>query len=93
MIVTGNVKISTDHLALGRNMITPEHITDENLVPFKKLSTAIRGLCSSKGSVSGNSNKTLVIIQIIQLNHPGRQSSNFIGGHGPFKAPSALSAV
>ena len=48
-------------------------------MPFKKLSAAMHmhGLYSSKGTISGNSNKTLAIMQ---LNHPGRQSSNFIGG-------------
>ena len=51
---------------------------------------AMHGLYSSKGTVSGNSNKTLAILQ---LNHPGRQSSNFIGGRGPFKALLALSVV
>ena len=54
-------------------------------MPFKKLSAAIHGLYSSKGTISGNSNKTFM-----QLNHPGRQTSNFIGGCGTFKAPSRL---
>ena len=82
MIVTGNVEVSPDHLTLGRGMIIPEHITDENLVYFKKLPTAIHGLYSSKGTISGDSHKFLTIMQ---LNHPGRQSSNFIGGHGCVK--------
>ena len=90
MIVTGNVEVSADHLSLGRDITIPEHITDENLVPFKKLSAAIHGLYTSQGTISGNSNKTLAIMQ---LNHPGRQSSNFIGGRGFFKAPLAPSAV
>ena len=90
IIVTGNVEVSADHLTLGRDMTIPKHITDENLLPFKKLSAAIHGLYSSQGTMSGNSNKTLAIMQ---LNHPGRQSSNFIGGRGPFKAPLAPSAV
>jgi 2,4-dienoyl-CoA reductase-like NADH-dependent reductase (Old Yellow Enzyme family) len=91
MIVTGNVEVSADHLSLGRDITIPEHITDENLVPFKKLSAAIHGLyISSQGTISGNSNKTLAIMQ---LNHPGRQSSNFIGGRGLFKPPLAPSAV
>ena len=38
MILTGNVEVSADHLTLGRDMITPKHITDENLVLFKKVS-------------------------------------------------------
>jgi 2,4-dienoyl-CoA reductase-like NADH-dependent reductase (Old Yellow Enzyme family) len=90
MIVTGNVEVSSDHLSLGRDITIPVLITDENLVPFKKLSAAIHGLYSSQGEISGNPNKTLAIMQ---LNHPGRQSSNFIGGRGPFKAPLAPSAV
>ena len=91
MIVTGNVQVSADHLTLGRDMAIPKHITDDNLVPFKKLSAAIHGqIYSSQGMVPGNSNKTLAIMQ---LSHSGRQSSNFIGGRAPFKAPLAPSAV
>ena len=85
MIVTGNVEVSADHLSLGRDIIIPEHITDETLVPFKKLSATIHGLYSpSQGTISGNANKTLAIMQ---LNHPGRQSS---GGRKPPLAPSAV---
>ena len=47
MMLTGNIEISADHLTLGRDMITPKHITDENLVPFKKVSAAIHGCYSS----------------------------------------------
>jgi len=90
MIITGNVQVSTDHLTLGRDMTIPEHLTEENLVPFKKLSASIHGLYSSQGATSHNSNRTLAIMQ---LSHPGRQSSNFIGGRAPFKAPLAPSAV
>ena len=90
MIITGNVQVSTDHLTLGRDITIPEHITEESLVPFKKLSASIHGLYSSQGEISGNSNRTLAIMQ---LNHPGRQSSNFIGGRGLFKPPLAPSAV
>lgn len=90
MIVTGNIEVSTDHLTLGRDMTIPERITDETLAPFKKLSAAIHGLYSSHGAISRNSNGTLAIMQ---LNHPGRQSTNFIGGRAPFKAPLAPSAV
>ena len=90
MIITGNVEVSADHLSLGRDITIPKHITEENLVPFKKLSAAIHGLYSSQGTIPGNSNQTLAIMQ---LNHPGRQSSNFIGGRGLFKAPLAPSAV
>ena len=90
IIITGNVEVSTDHLTLGRDMMIPEHVTDENLALFKKLSASIHGLYSSQGEISRNSNTTLAIMQ---LNHPGRQSSNFIGGRAPFKAPLAPSAV
>ena len=90
MIITGNVQVSTDHLTLGRDMTIPEHITEENLVPFKKLSASIHGFYSSQGTIFRDSNKTLAIMQ---LNHPGRQSSNFIGGRAPFKAPVAPSPI
>jgi 2,4-dienoyl-CoA reductase-like NADH-dependent reductase (Old Yellow Enzyme family) len=90
MIITGNIEVSTNHLTLGRDMTIPVHITDGNLLPFKKLSASIHGLYSSQGAISQNSNRTLAIMQ---LNHPGRQSSNFIGGRPPFKAPVAPSAV
>ena len=41
MILTGNVEVSADHLTLGRDMITPKHITDENLVLSRKCRLSI----------------------------------------------------
>lgn len=90
IIITGNIEVSNTHLTLGRDMTIPEHITNENLVPFKKLSASIHGLYSSQGATSQISNRTLAIMQ---LNHAGRQSCNFVGGRAPFKAPVAPSAV
>ena len=91
MIITGNVEVSPDHLTLGRDMIIPKHITEETLLPFKKLSAAIHGLYYSSGNSNSNSKKNQTLA-IMQLNHAGRQSTNLIGGRG-FKAPLAPSAV
>lgn len=93
MIVTGNVQVAKDHLTLGRDLVLPESLDAEELLePFRKLAAAIHGVYQPlTGSVSTSErNKTLAIMQ---LNHPGRQSSNFIGGRPPFQAPLAPSAV
>ncbi|KAF8162865.1 hypothetical protein B0H34DRAFT_298148 [Crassisporium funariophilum] len=91
IIVTGNVQISSRHLSLGRDIIIPERLTDESLAPFKKLAACIHGLRPREdGTSAASANGTLAIMQ---LNHPGRQSSNFIGGRAPFQPPMGPSPV
>lgn len=93
IVVTGNVQTTADHLTLGRDLVLPtSEVTDERLLPFQKLAQSIHGLYShpSPGPRYRRPNKTLAIMQ---LNHPGRQSSNFIGGRLPFRAPSAPSSI
>jgi 2,4-dienoyl-CoA reductase-like NADH-dependent reductase (Old Yellow Enzyme family) len=93
IVVTGNVQTTADHLTLGRDLVLPtSEVTDERLLPFQKLAQSIHGLYSHPppGSRCRKPNKTLAIMQ---LNHPGRQSSNFIGGRLPFRAPSAPSSI
>jgi 2,4-dienoyl-CoA reductase-like NADH-dependent reductase (Old Yellow Enzyme family) len=94
MVVTGNVQTTPDHLTLGRDNVLPSTtVADENLlVPFQKLAQSIHGLYPHPSPEPGRRkpNKTLAIMQ---LNHPGRQSSNFIGGRLPFHPPLAPSSI
>jgi len=93
MVVTGNVQTTPDHLTLGRDTVLPtSKLKHENLLPFQKLAQSIHGLYPhpSPESAHRKPNKTLAIMQ---LNHAGRQSSNFIGGRLPFHRPSAPSSI
>lgn len=91
IVVTGNIQIFEDHLTLGRDIVLPRsHLSEEDLQPFRNLADSIHGLRSGVGTSTPVPNKTLAIMQ---LNHPGRQSSNFIGGRPPFRAPLAPSSI
>ena len=93
MIITGNVMIFDDHLTLGRDLILPPSLTidSENALAFKRLADAIHGINSDNGEHQrGNINETLAIMQ---LNHGGRQSANFVGGRSPFQKPLAPSPI
>ncbi|KAF8974330.1 hypothetical protein BDZ97DRAFT_1751158 [Flammula alnicola] len=96
MIITGNVAISQDHLTLGRDVVLPasrDMNSEEVLHPFRKLAECIHGRATFRApheTSSGNCSNTLAIMQ---LNHAGRQSSNFIGGRLPFHAPLAPSSI
>lgn len=85
MIVTGNVQVDGTHLGLGRDVILPQHISNESLQPFRQLATSIRGVNSSKGT-SG-------VLAVMQLCHTGRQSTNILGGRYPFQPPFAPSSI
>ncbi|CAA7265349.1 unnamed protein product [Cyclocybe aegerita] len=98
IIITGNVQIAPDHLTVGRDMVVPPsvfsgHVIQEELRPFETLASVIHGVVARKDekrSGGGQKNGTLAIMQ---LNHPGRQSSNFMGGRMPLQAPLAPSAL
>ena len=85
MIITGNVQVSSTHLSLGRDITLPGCISDDTLRPFKKLASSI--LSSTK------TNSPSTPLAILQLNHSGRQSANFIGGRYPFQRPFGASCV
>ncbi|TFK32011.1 hypothetical protein BDQ12DRAFT_692598 [Crucibulum laeve] len=82
MIFTGNVQVSKTHLTLGRDMVIPDSFTEKTLEPFKTLASRIHGSWGKDSSLA-----------IMQLNHSGRQSSNFIGGRPLFQPPLAPSAI
>lgn len=42
MIITGNVQVCPRHLTLGRDVVVPRTLTEENIAPFKALSAAMR---------------------------------------------------
>lgn len=90
MLVTGNVIVSPLHLTLGRDITVPEQITDATLQPFRSLASAMHGIgFDSEPSTHGASGP----LAIMQLNHAGRQSSNFLGGRYPFEPPLAPSSL
>ncbi|KAK7047323.1 hypothetical protein VNI00_006554 [Paramarasmius palmivorus] len=83
MIMTGNVQVSPTHLSLGRDLIVPRTLSEECVSRYRKLADCIHG-----GHQAGP-----VPLAIMQLNHAGRQSSNFLGGRYPFVPPLAPSAT
>ncbi|ESK92465.1 nadph dehydrogenase [Moniliophthora roreri MCA 2997] len=86
IIITGNVQVSAAHLGLGRDLIVPHTLSEENVHPFRKLAECIHGNRSED-------TESLKPLAIMQLNHAGRQSSNFLGGRYPFVPPLAPSAI
>lgn len=93
MICTGNVQVCQDHLTLGRDMVLPTIISTETIQPFKRLADIIHGEPSASLSGHGDGAGAPRTLAIMQLNHPGRQSANIIGGRWPFVPPLAPSAV
>ncbi|KAF9533544.1 hypothetical protein CPB83DRAFT_480515 [Crepidotus variabilis] len=101
MVITGNVQVAADHLSLGRDIVLPENIKQPSLNElrsFEMLAQTIRG-SEIKNPPERNDDhsrwkeKTNRTLAILQLNHTGRQSSNFIGGRWPFRVPVGPSAV
>ncbi|KIK68626.1 hypothetical protein GYMLUDRAFT_154143 [Collybiopsis luxurians FD-317 M1] len=80
MIITGNVIVSPHHLTLGRDMVVPPELTNRTIAPFEKLAKTIHA-------------KSSKCLAIMQLNHAGRQSSNFLGGRRPFVSPLGPSSL
>ena len=81
MIITGNVQVTANHLSLGRDMVIPDKDDTNALAQFRLLSTAMKGQDGKRA------------LAVVQLNHTGRQSANFIGGRPPFVAPLAPSPI
>jgi len=98
MIITGNIQVSDRHLTLGRDMLVPKSISEDNLKPFKDLALSIHdgyqytGAQDSKTFVEGEypSRRNLAVMQ---LSHAGRQSINFLGGRSPFEPALAPSSI
>ncbi|KAH9482397.1 NADH-dependent flavin oxidoreductase iccG [Psilocybe cubensis] len=90
IVITGNVQISAEHLTLGRDLVLPKSSSDVDIQSFRELADSIHGLRNVVGRTVPVPNRTLAIMQ---LNHAGRQSSNFIGGRRLFQAPLAPSAI
>lgn len=92
MIITGNAQISRHHLSLGRDVVLPKSDSREELLrPFRRLSDCIHGHYDRDGKKATNNNNN--ILAIMQINHGGRQSANFIGGRPPFCPPRAPSPI
>lgn len=82
IILTGNVQISTRHRGLGRDLLLNARApSEEERVLYTKLANATR-------SVKDGEEPPLALMQ---LNHAGRQSPNFLGGRWPWDGPFAPS--
>ena len=86
MIITGNVQVSHTHLAVGRDVVVPHHISDDSLRPFKQWADAIHGGGHDSAASKG-------VLAVMQLSHAGRQSINFFGGRLLLQPPLAPSAI
>ncbi|PPQ75371.1 hypothetical protein CVT24_013154 [Panaeolus cyanescens] len=93
IIISGNVQVSSDHLTLGRDLVIPQLFNRETLLPFRQLANVMHGLPPDASRSEGDGPLRNQTIALLQLNHAGRQSSNFIGGRLPFKPPLAPSAI
>ena len=67
-------------------MVIPKVTSVETLRPYQALSNVIH----TAGIANGSNDPPLAIMQ---LNHAGRQSTNFVGGRRPFVPPLAPSAI
>ena len=95
MVTTGNVQVKRDHLSLGRDMVVPEVLTEENVRPFQRLAAAMHGDCTitAEPKACRDGVRKERTLAIMQLSHGGRQSPNILGGRWPFVSPLAPSAV
>ncbi|KAF8314970.1 FMN-linked oxidoreductase [Clavulina sp. PMI_390] len=97
MILTGNVQVSKRHLSLGRDMVVPQVLTEENIAPFQRLANAIHTPWSSPSIDEDHDHianpQPRRSLAIMQLSHAGRQSGNVIGGRAPFAAPLGASDI
>ena len=93
MIVTGNVQVDKRHLSLGRDVVIPKlEASPEVLERFKEWARCMKGLQDSDDGRDAREERVHPLA-ILQLNHTGRQSPNFIGGRLPFVAPLSASAT
>lgn len=94
MIMTGNVQVSNNHLALGRDMVLPETITQNTLRSYQLLACCMRPAPSLEQNLSENQDvstpRTLIIMQV---SHAGRQSPAVLGGRALSLPPLAPSAI
>jgi 2,4-dienoyl-CoA reductase-like NADH-dependent reductase (Old Yellow Enzyme family) len=94
MIITGNVQVDTQHLSLGRDVVIQSRpkTSAEEIKRFKEWAWCVKGEpAECRGEK--NRDKKCRTLFIMQLNHTGRQSPNFIGGRLPFVAPKSSSAT
>ena len=83
MLLTGNVQVSSTHLSLGRDLVSP------GPAAIPEVLHAWHELASAMHSVPPG---TTTPLAVIQLSHAGRQSPRIIGGRGPFTSALAPSA-
>ncbi|CCM03296.1 uncharacterized protein FIBRA_05424 [Fibroporia radiculosa] len=93
MIMTGNVQVSREHLALGRDLIVPDVLDASTIQPFAQLADIIHAQGCAEQVRGANVEKNEGTLAIMQLAHGGRQSANIIGGRWPFVPPLAPSPV
>jgi 2,4-dienoyl-CoA reductase-like NADH-dependent reductase (Old Yellow Enzyme family) len=96
ILITGNVQVCSSHLTLGRDLILPEYVSEETILPYRHLAAAIHEndfLRNSQLREDRVDKELIPTLAIMQLSHAGRQSTNFVGGRWPFKPPLAPSAI
>lgn len=81
----GNVQIDQSHLTLGRDLVLPKTLDDNDILPYKRLANMmhIRTPASARPPP----------ISLLQLSHAGRQSPRILGGRGMWRPPSGASDV
>ena len=83
----GNVQVSNKHLALGRDTVVPEVLTEENVAPYRRVADAVH----SSPPLSSPPKAGPVLL--MQLCHGGRQSPRIVGGRSFFEKPLGASTV
>jgi 2,4-dienoyl-CoA reductase-like NADH-dependent reductase (Old Yellow Enzyme family) len=92
MVFTGNIQVSKDHLALGRDMVIPKTVTTDTLRSYRALASAMRPVSEQSSSTSQDTSTPRTLV-IMQLSHSGRQSPIVLGGRLPLVPPLAPSAL
>ncbi|GAA5908252.1 hypothetical protein JCM6882_006783 [Rhodosporidiobolus microsporus] len=100
MVLSGNVQVSPDQLGTGSDVPVPLSLSSDAVSgpknSFASWARAARSGSAPPSSAPSSSSSSAPqhrTINILQLNHPGRQSSRFFCGHSPLTPALAPSAV
>lgn len=93
IILTGNTMVAKDHLTLGRDLLIPDEITDDVLLPWKRLADVMHNVDEVTGEDPPSEDGFGRPLALIQLSHAGRQSLNVVGGRPPNAPPLGASPI